>query len=88
MCGRSELERSVPIRASIIPQASVGFGGSCFQKMILNLVLSLRTFRFLQEVATYWEQVNAFADDYQKRRFGEKIVKTLFNTVSNKKIAI
>lgn len=67
-------------------KASVGFGGSCFQKDILNLVYLCEHFG-LQEVAAYWEQV-VLMNDYQKRRFAEKIVKTLFNTVSDKKLAI
>ena len=67
-------------------KSSVGFGGSCFQKDILNLVYIARSYG-LEEVAEYWEQVIKL-NDYQKRRFAEKIVKTLFNTVSGKKIAI
>ncbi|TRX71991.1 UDP-glucose 6-dehydrogenase [Carboxylicivirga sp. M1479] len=67
-------------------KASVGFGGSCFQKDILNLVYIARSYG-LGEVADYWEQVIKL-NDYQKRRFAEKIVKTLFNTVSGKKIAM
>ena len=67
-------------------KASVGFGGSCFQKDILNLVYLCEHFG-LREVAAYWEQVVAM-NDYQKRRFSERIVKTMFNTVSDKKIAI
>jgi len=67
-------------------KASVGFGGSCFQKDILNLVYIAQSYG-LQEVADYWEQV-IIMNDHQKRRFAKKIVKTLFNTVSGKKIAI
>src|SRR5690606_23028546 len=52
----------------------------------LNLVYLCEHFG-LKEVAAYWEQV-VIMNDYQKRRFGEKIVKTLFNTVSNKKIGV
>ncbi|GGW83536.1 nucleotide sugar dehydrogenase [Salegentibacter mishustinae] len=66
--------------------ASVGFGGSCFQKDILNLVYIAKSFG-LNEVADYWEQV-IIMNDYQKRRFAANIVKTLFNTVSGKKIAL
>ncbi|MDA3890978.1 MAG: UDP-glucose 6-dehydrogenase [Salinivirgaceae bacterium] len=66
-------------------KSSVGFGGSCFQKDILNLVYICRTLG-LQEVADYWEQV-IIMNDYQKRRFAEKIISTLYNTVSGKKIA-
>lgn len=64
--------------------SSVGFGGSCFQKDILNLVYIASSYG-LQEVADYWEQV-IIMNDYQKRRFAENIVTTLYNTVSGKKI--
>lgn len=67
-------------------KASVGFGGSCFQKDILNLVYLCEYFG-LPEVAAYWEQVVKM-NDYQKQRFVHRIVRTLFNTVSDKKIAI
>lgn len=64
--------------------ASVGFGGSCFQKDILNLVYIAKTYG-LEEVANYWEQVITI-NDYQKQRFADTIVSTLYNTVSGKKI--
>ncbi len=67
-------------------KSSVGFGGSCFQKDILNLVYLCEHFG-LREVAQYWEQV-VVMNDYQKRRFSERIVRTMFNTVSDKKIAV
>ncbi len=67
-------------------KASVGFGGSCFQKDILNLVYICESFG-LQECADYWNQVIAM-NDYQKKRFAVNMVKTMFNTVSGKKIAI
>ena len=67
-------------------KASVGFGGSCFQKDILNLVYIAQTYG-LKEVADYWDHVIQF-NDHQKRRFADKVVKTLFNTVSGKKIAM
>ncbi len=67
-------------------KSSVGFGGSCFQKDILNLVYISKSFG-LQEVADYWEQV-IIMNDHQKKRFAANIVKTLFNTVSGKKIAV
>ena len=66
-------------------KASVGFGGSCFQKDILNLVYIAKTYG-LNEVADYWEQV-IIMNDHQKRRFAKNIIKTLYNTVSGKKIA-
>ena len=67
-------------------KASVGFGGSCFQKDILNLVYLCRHFG-LNEVGDYWEQVIKM-NDYQKNRFSEKIFKSLFQTVAEKRIAI
>ena len=66
-------------------KSSVGFGGSCFQKDILNLVYLSQHFG-LPEVAEYWEQVVKM-NDYQKHRFAKQIIDTLFNTVSGKKIA-
>lgn len=67
-------------------KSSVGFGGSCFQKDILNLVYLCEHFN-LPEVAAYWEQV-IIMNDYQKKRFANSIIHTLFNTVSGKKIAM
>ena len=65
-------------------KASVGFGGSCFQKDILNLVYIAKSYG-LNEVADYWEQV-IIMNDHQKRRFSNNVVQTLYNTVSDKKI--
>lgn len=67
-------------------KASVGFGGSCFQKDILNLVY-LSEYFGLPEVAAYWDQV-IIMNDYQKKRFARNIIHSLFNTVSGKKIAL
>jgi UDPglucose 6-dehydrogenase len=67
-------------------KASVGFGGSCFQKDILNLVYLCGHFG-LPEVAHYWESVVRM-NDWQKNRFTQQIVRTLFNTVSGKRIAV
>ncbi|KAJ4841153.1 hypothetical protein Tsubulata_016913, partial [Turnera subulata] len=66
--------------------ASVGFGGSCFQKDILNLVYICEC-NGLPEVAEYWKQVIKI-NDYQKNRFVNRVVSSMFNTVSGKKIAI
>lgn len=84
-----EVARAIGTDSRIGPKflkASVGFGGSCFQKDILNLVYLCEHFG-LREVAEYWEQV-VIMNDYQKRRFSEDMVKTMFNTVSDKKIGI
>lgn len=66
-------------------KASVGFGGSCFQKDILNLVYIARTYN-LHAVADYWEQV-VVMNDHQKTRFAERIIRTMYNTVNGKNIA-
>lgn len=66
-------------------KASVGFGGSCFQKDILNLIYIARTYG-LVEVADYWEQV-ILMNNHQRNRFAKKIVQTLYNTVAGKRIA-
>jgi UDPglucose 6-dehydrogenase len=67
-------------------QSSVGFGGSCFQKDILNLVYLCESYG-LDECAAYWNQV-ILMNDYQKKRFSEKVVAKMFNTATGKKIAI
>jgi UDPglucose 6-dehydrogenase len=67
-------------------KASVGFGGSCFQKDILNLVY-LSGYFGLPEVADYWESVVKM-NNWQKKRFSHQIVSTLFNTVSGKRVAV
>merc|ERR1711957_315349 len=66
--------------------ASVGFGGSCFQKDILNLVYICES-EGLHEAAKYWQMV-VDMNEHQKASFGGKIISSLFNTVTNKKIAI
>lgn len=84
-----EISRAIGSDPRIGPKflkASVGYGGSCFQKDILNLVYICESFG-LKEVADYWFQVVAM-NDYQKRRFAHKIVKNMFNTVTGKRIAI
>jgi UDPglucose 6-dehydrogenase len=67
-------------------KASVGFGGSCFQKDVLNLSYLCEHFG-LPEVAAYWSQVIDM-NDWQKSRFTKNIVSTLFNTVTGKRIAL
>ena len=66
-------------------KASVGFGGSCFQKDILNLVYLCKQYG-LDEVADYWQGVISI-NNYQKNRFATRIQKALFNTVNGKSIA-
>jgi len=83
----NEVAKAIGMDSRIGPKflkASVGFGGSCFQKDILNLVYIAKSYG-LNEVADYWEQV-IIMNDYQKRRFSTKITQTLYNTVADKKI--
>ena len=85
----SEISRAVGMDERIgkrFLQSSVGFGGSCFQKDILNLVYLCETYG-LSECAQYWNQV-ILMNDYQKKRFSEKMVHKMFNTVTGKKIAM
>jgi len=85
----NEVAKAVGMDSRVGPKflkASVGFGGSCFQKDILNLVYIARTYN-LQQVADYWEQV-IIMNDHQKRRFAANMVQTMYNTVAGKKIAI
>jgi UDPglucose 6-dehydrogenase len=83
-----EVAKAIGMDSRIGPKflkSSAGFGGSCFQKDILNLVYIAKSYG-LNEVADYWEQV-IIMNDHQKRRFAHKIISTLYNTVSGKKIA-
>ena len=85
----NEVAKAIGMDSRIGPKflkASVGFGGSCFQKDILNLVYIAKSYG-LNEVADYWEQV-IIMNDHQKKRFSNTIVKTLYNTVADKKITI
>ena len=67
-------------------RASVGFGGSCFKKDILNLVYIAESYG-LPEVAQYWESVVAM-NAYQEERFVDRMVSFMFNTVAGKRIAV
>lgn len=67
-------------------KASVGFGGSCFQKDVLNLTYLCGHFG-LPEVSSYWEQVIQM-NEWQKRRFTTQVLKALFNSVCGKRIGI
>ncbi len=84
-----EVAKAIGMDSRIGPKflkASVGFGGSCFQKDILNLVYIARSYN-LYAVADYWEQVIRI-NDHQRERFGDKIIKTLYNTVNGKNITL
>lgn len=67
-------------------RASVGFGGSCFRKDILNLVYICEQ-QNLPEVARYWEQVLKI-NEYQEARFVANMVNVMFNTLAGKRIAL
>lgn len=67
-------------------RASVGFGGSCFRKDILNLVY-LCEYYGLQEVAAYWEQVIRM-NEHQQARFVSTMVNAMFNTLAGKRVAL
>jgi len=84
-----EVGRAIGLDSRIGPKflrASVGFGGSCFQKDILNLVYLCEHFG-LPEVADYWRSVVSM-NDYQRERFVARMLSSMFNTVVNKRIAI
>lgn len=84
-----QVGRSIGTDSRIGPKflnASVGFGGSCFQKDILNLCYVCET-HGLPIVAEYWRSVVKM-NDYQKSRFVERMVDSMFNTAVGKKIAI
>ena len=84
----NEVAKAIGMDSRIGPkflQASVGFGGSCFQKDILNLVYIAQSLG-LHEVADYWHQV-ILMNNHQRNRFAKNIIKTLYNTVSGKTIA-
>jgi UDPglucose 6-dehydrogenase len=85
----NELSKAIGMDQRIGPhflKASVGFGGSCFQKDILNLVY-LCNYYGLHEVAEYWHQVIKI-NDYQKDRFAQKVINYFGGTLEGKKITI
>ena len=85
----SEIAKCIGADSRIGPKflnASVGFGGSCFQKDILNMVYICKGLG-LEEIARYWESVVTI-NNLQKRRFVDIVISSLFNTVRGKKIAI
>jgi len=84
-----ELSKAIGMDHRIGPhflKASVGFGGSCFQKDILNLVYLCKYYG-LDEVAEYWHQVIKI-NDYQKDRFAKKIIDHFGGDLSGKRIAV
>ena len=82
-----EVAKAIGMDSRIGPkflQASVGFGGSCFQKDILNLVYIAKSLA-LNEVADYWHQV-ILMNNHQRNRFAKNIIQTLYSTVNGKTI--
>ena len=67
-------------------KASVGFGGSCFKKDILNLSYLCETYG-LHEAAAYWQHV-VDMNEFQQNRFVRTIVNSMFNTIAGKRIAV
>jgi UDPglucose 6-dehydrogenase len=85
----SEVARAVGMDLRIgsrFLNASVGFGGSCFKKDILNLVYICESYG-LNEVARYWESVLAM-NEFQEARFVRTMIREMFNTIVGKKIAL
>tara|TARA_B110000003_G_scaffold247928_1_gene259290 strand:+ start:7820 stop:9190 length:1371 start_codon:yes stop_codon:yes gene_type:complete len=85
----NELSKAIGMDHRIGPKflkASVGFGGSCFQKDILNLVYLSRHYG-LEEVAEYWHQVIKI-NDYQKNRFTKKIIDAFDESEANKGVTL
>jgi len=84
-----EVARAIGMDRRIGPhflRAGVGFGGSCFQKDILNLVY-LCEYYGLDEVARYWEMVVTM-NQCQKHRFVERMLRAMFNTLADKRVAV
>jgi UDPglucose 6-dehydrogenase len=85
----TEVSRAIGMDSRIGPKflrASIGFGGSCFRKDILNLVYLCEYFG-LPEVAAYWEQVVKM-NEWQEKRFVINMISAMFNTVAGKRIAL
>jgi len=84
-----EVAHAVGMESRIGPRflkASVGFGGSCFKKDILNLVYICQSYG-LNEVADYWESVVKI-NEWQEKRFIQNMLINMFNTVAGKRIAL
>ena len=85
----SEVANAIGTDSRIGPKflnSSVGFGGSCFNKDILNLVYLCKSYG-LNEVADYWMNVISI-NNYQRNRFSDIIITSLFNNINNKKISL
>ena len=85
----TEVSRAVGMDSRIGPKflnASIGFGGSCFRKDILNLVYLCRHYG-LDAVADYWESVVKI-NDYQQERFIRNMLGAMFNTLAGKSVCL
>jgi len=85
----SEVAHAIGTDSRIGPKflkASIGFGGSCFKKDILNLVYLCESYG-LQEPADYWRQVVTM-NEYQETRFVRNMLHSMFNTIAGKRIAV
>ncbi|MCC6550499.1 MAG: nucleotide sugar dehydrogenase [Ignavibacteriaceae bacterium] len=85
----TELSRAIGMDTRIgskFLNASIGFGGSCFKKDILNLVYICDSLG-LPEVARYWESV-VDMNDYQTKRFVQRMIANMFNTLAGKRITL
>jgi len=67
-------------------KASIGFGGSCFKKDILNLVYLCEHYG-LPEVASYWESVVKI-NEWQTNRSVKRVLRSMFNTIAGKRVAV
>ncbi len=94
LCEKTEADISMVSKAigsdrrigSKFLNASVGFGGSCFKKDILNLVYICEYYG-LPQVAEYWENVVKI-NQYQEERFVQNMINTMFNTIAGKRVAL
>ncbi|KAJ5068797.1 udp-glucose 6-dehydrogenase [Anaeramoeba ignava] len=84
-----EIARGIGLDSRIGPKflgAGIGFGGSCFQKDLFNLIYLCEWFN-LKEVVAYWKQV-VIMNDHQRKRFVMKILNKMFNNITSKKISV
>ena len=94
LCEKTEADVSEVARAvgadtrigSRFLNASIGFGGSCFKKDILNLVYLCHHYG-LDDVADYWESVVKI-NNYQQERFVRNMLTAMFNTLAGKRICL
>ncbi|MCX7817810.1 MAG: nucleotide sugar dehydrogenase [Kiritimatiellae bacterium] len=84
-----EVARAIGLDRRIGPrflEAGIGFGGSCFRKDLLNLAYLCRA-AGLDAVADYWIGVVRM-NERQQGRFVAGMVRRMFNTLAEKRIAL